>query len=88
MKPTLQREQRLQMYANTHPFVGIRTSELADHKRQTVSLMASLNFYQAPGPEKLPRGLLRSSRGTASFTRRARPATSLPFRLAMASAAS
>ena len=32
MKPTLQREQRLQKYANTHPLVGMRTSELADHK--------------------------------------------------------
>jgi hypothetical protein len=30
MNPILQREQRLQKYANTHP-LHVRTAELADH---------------------------------------------------------
>jgi hypothetical protein len=34
MKPILQRGQRLQKYANTHP-LRVWTTELADHKKQT-----------------------------------------------------
>jgi len=82
MKPILQHEQRLQKYANTHP-LRVPKTELTDHKKQTAFSSLS-ELYRAPGPEKLPRGLVRSSRGAASLIRSARPATSLPFRPAIA----
>jgi hypothetical protein len=42
MKPILQHEQRLQKYANTHPLC-VRTSWLADHKKQTAFSQLFLN---------------------------------------------
>lgn len=97
MKPILQREQRLQKYANTHP-LRMPTTQLSDHFQRPpclrlhwfylCSVFVRQRFYRAPGPEKVPRGLLRSSRGAASLMRSTRPATSVPFRPAIACAAS
>src|SRR5579872_2376961 len=87
INPILQREQRLQKYANTHP-LRIQKAELADHRKKDHLVLAESELYLAPGPEKLLRGRVRSSRGVASLTFNVRPATSLPLRPVMAWAAS
>jgi len=52
MKPILQREQRLQKYANTHP-LRMRTAGPCQSQKIDRLFLALSQVYLAPGPEKL-----------------------------------